>query len=75
MRVLLLSTGLQKFSTWYITRHYYVDIHPPLAKLAFAALLWYLGFQGAREDNVRWWCVKPWPCSRLLIGAGVDTRD
>lgn len=46
---------MQKFSTWYITRHYYVDIHPPLAKLAFAGVLWALGFKGAQEDNVRWW--------------------
>lgn len=49
------ETHFNKFSTWYITRHYYVDIHPPLAKLAFAALLWVLGFEGAKEDNVRWW--------------------
>lgn len=44
-----------KFSTWYVSQHYYVDIHPPLAKLAFAALLWVGGFVGAQEDKVRWW--------------------
>ena len=49
------ETHFNKFSTWYISRHYYVDIHPPLAKLAFAAVLWFLGFKGAQEDNVRWW--------------------
>jgi dolichyl-phosphate-mannose--protein O-mannosyl transferase len=49
------ETHFNKFSTWYVSRHYYVDIHPPLAKLAFAAMLWALGFKGAQEDNVRWW--------------------
>ena len=41
-----------KFTTWYISRHYYVDIHPPLAKLVFAAVLWVLGFVGAQEDKI-----------------------
>lgn len=41
-----------KFTTWYISRHYYVDIHPPLAKLVFAAVLYVLGFVGAQEDKI-----------------------
>ena len=47
-----------KFSTWYVSGHYFVDIHPPLAKLAFAAVLWAVGFSGAHETDVKWWTDK-----------------
>ena len=50
-----MQAHFNKFSTWYISQHYYVDIHPPLAKLAFAAMLWLVGFKGAQEDAPRWW--------------------
>jgi len=32
-----------------------VDIHPPLAKLAFAVVLYFLGFKGAQEEKIEWW--------------------
>jgi hypothetical protein len=32
-----------------------VDIHPPLAKLVFAAVLYVLGFKGAQEEKIEWW--------------------
>lgn len=57
-----------KFTTWYISRHYYVDIHPPLAKLVFAAVLWALGFVGAQEDTIgasRGWRLLPSLLSQL----------
>ena len=44
-----------KFTTWYISQHYFVDIHPPLAKLVFAAVLYAIGFVGAQEEKIRWW--------------------
>ena len=44
-----------KFSTWYLSGHYYVDIHPPLAKLVYAGVLRALGFAGAGELRVKWW--------------------
>ncbi len=50
-----LQAHFNKFSTWYVSRHYYVDIHPPLAKLAFALVLHVLGFEGAKEEKIEWW--------------------
>jgi dolichyl-phosphate-mannose--protein O-mannosyl transferase len=35
-----------QFSTWYVSQHYFVDIHPPLAKLIHAFVLWIVGFKG-----------------------------
>ncbi len=32
-----------------------MDIHPPLAKLVFAAVLYALGFKGAQEEKIEWW--------------------
>lgn len=55
-KVVFDETHFTKFTTWYRTGHYYVDIHPPLAKLVFAwALKFFTSFEGAREDNVQWW--------------------
>lgn len=39
----------------YVSGHYFVDIHPPLAKLVYAAILVAFGFKGAGELNVKWW--------------------
>lgn len=50
------ETHFTKFLTWYWSGHYFVDIHPPLAKGVFALVLKYLtDFKGAREDHVKWW--------------------
>ena len=35
-----------KFTNWYIKGEYYLDIHPPLGKLLFTALSWYIGYDG-----------------------------
>jgi dolichyl-phosphate-mannose--protein O-mannosyl transferase len=51
------ETHFTKFATWYVTGHYYVDIHPPLAKLVFAWVLQARGFIGAEEEQVEWWYV------------------
>ena len=32
-----------------------MDIHPPLAKLSFALVLYALGFKGAQEEKIEWW--------------------
>eukprot|EP00298_Acanthocystis_sp_HF-20_P002316 c12741_g1_i1.p1 GENE.c12741_g1_i1~~c12741_g1_i1.p1 ORF type:complete len:613 (-),score=210.18 c12741_g1_i1:12-1850(-) len=47
-----------KFLTWYVTGHYFVDIHPPLAKLAHALVLYLSPYEGPNEYNVRWWTDK-----------------
>jgi len=52
------ESHFNKFSTWYVSGHYFVDIHPPLAKLVFAAVLWAFGFRGAGELNVKWWTAE-----------------
>ncbi len=52
------ETHFTKFATWYVTGHYYVDIHPPLAKLVFAWVLQARGFIGAEEEHVVWWYVR-----------------
>jgi dolichyl-phosphate-mannose--protein O-mannosyl transferase len=33
------------FTNWYLTGHYFVDIHPPLAKLIMAAVAHYAGYK------------------------------
>uniref|UniRef100_A0A7S4IJL3 P-type domain-containing protein n=1 Tax=Vannella robusta TaxID=1487602 RepID=A0A7S4IJL3_9EUKA len=49
------ETHFTKFSTWYVTGHYFVDIHPPLAKLIMAVFIWLSGYQPLDESNVQWW--------------------
>eukprot|EP00457_Paulinella_chromatophora_P004041 gb/GEZN01004051.1/.p1 GENE.gb/GEZN01004051.1/~~gb/GEZN01004051.1/.p1 ORF type:complete len:601 (+),score=34.30 gb/GEZN01004051.1/:22-1824(+) len=44
-----------KYSTYYITGHFFVDIHPPLAKLIMCAVEKWNGYQDLGEMNVRWW--------------------
>eukprot|EP00298_Acanthocystis_sp_HF-20_P017090 c21663_g2_i1.p1 GENE.c21663_g2_i1~~c21663_g2_i1.p1 ORF type:complete len:609 (+),score=201.09 c21663_g2_i1:300-2126(+) len=44
-----------KFLTWYFTGHYFVDIHPGLAKMIFALVLSFTSFEGANELKVQWW--------------------
>ncbi|KAG8902034.1 hypothetical protein FRB99_004858 [Tulasnella sp. 403] len=38
-----------KFAAYYILREYYFDVHPPLAKLMFGAMGWFVGFDGNFE--------------------------
>ncbi|KAJ9075271.1 Dolichyl-phosphate-mannose--protein mannosyltransferase 1 [Entomophthora muscae] len=35
------------FASKYITRNYFFDVHPPLAKLMIAAVAWMSGFDGS----------------------------
>ncbi|KIL69243.1 glycosyltransferase family 39 protein [Amanita muscaria Koide BX008] len=35
-----------KFAAYYITRQYYFDVHPPLAKLLIGMAGWFVGFNG-----------------------------
>lgn len=49
------ETHFTKFSTWYYTGHYFVDIHPPLAKLVMAAVIWFTGYESLNETDVEWW--------------------
>jgi dolichyl-phosphate-mannose-protein mannosyltransferase len=42
-----------KFASYYITRQYYFDVHPPFAKLLFGLAGWFVGFDGEFTfDNI-----------------------
>lgn len=42
-----------KFASYYITRQYYFDVHPPFAKLLFGLVGWFVGFDGEFTfDNI-----------------------
>lgn len=42
-----------KFASYYITRQYYFDVHPPFAKLLFGLAGWFVGFNGEFTfDNI-----------------------
>ncbi|WFD27612.1 dolichyl-phosphate-mannose--protein mannosyltransferase [Malassezia nana] len=38
-----------KFAAYYVTRRYFFDVHPPLAKLLVALAAWLAGFDGSFE--------------------------
>ncbi|KAI8376364.1 O-mannosyltransferase [Radiomyces spectabilis] len=47
------ETHFGKFAGYYIKRTYFFDVHPPLAKLMFAAVGYLLGFDGQFEfENI-----------------------
>jgi dolichyl-phosphate-mannose-protein mannosyltransferase len=42
-----------KFASYYITRQYYFDVHPPFAKLLYGLAGWFVGFDGEFTfDNI-----------------------
>eukprot|EP00808_Paulinella_micropora_P016135 g29894.t1 len=44
-----------KYSTYYLTGHFFVDIHPPLAKLLMYVAEVLNGYEHLNESNVQWW--------------------
>ena len=45
----------QFLSGRYVTGHYFVDIHPPLAKLIMATVIWASGYEPLNDRDVKWW--------------------
>ncbi|WFD23509.1 dolichyl-phosphate-mannose--protein mannosyltransferase [Malassezia equina] len=42
-----------KFAAYYVTRRYFFDVHPPLAKMLVALAAWFAGFDGQFEfENI-----------------------
>ncbi|MCJ1398991.1 hypothetical protein MMC11_002193 [Xylographa trunciseda] len=37
---------IMRFTSWYLTRTYFFDLHPPFGRLLYAFLGWFLGYDG-----------------------------
>ncbi|GAA5816412.1 hypothetical protein MFLAVUS_009941 [Mucor flavus] len=68
-----------KFASYYIERTFFFDVHPPLAKLMFAAVGYLSGFNGAfkfsnigesyAENHVPYICLRALPASLNVLSA------